>query len=96
LAPGELFLDFPAKTAMLALDLPLVKRDGTVTQLGGPDTPAHLGLPRVAGELYRSARRLRVFVVATATVPAQAIVELVMLPREEVKRRVEAETELVG
>src|SRR5258705_10831832 len=34
-APGELFLDFPAKAAMLALDLPLVKRDGTVTQLRG-------------------------------------------------------------
>src|SRR5439155_11136787 len=31
LAPGELFLDFPTKAAMLALDLPLVKRDGSVT-----------------------------------------------------------------
>jgi pheromone shutdown protein TraB len=95
LAPGELFLDFPAKAAMLALDLPLVKRDGTVTQLGGAEAAAHLGLPRVAAELYRSARRLRVFVVAAAKVPAQAIVELVMLPREEVERRVKAETELV-
>jgi hypothetical protein len=28
-------------------------------------------------------------------VPAQAIVELVMLPREEVERRMNAETELV-
>jgi hypothetical protein len=95
LAPGELFLDFPAKAAMLALDLPLVKRDGTVTHLGGAEAAAHLGLPRVAAELYRSARRLRVFVIAAAKVPAQAIVELVMLPREEVARRVEAESELV-
>ncbi|HZH80525.1 MAG TPA: HD domain-containing protein, partial [Gemmatimonadales bacterium] len=53
LEPGELFLDFPAKSAMLALDVPLVKRDGAVTHLGGD-----LGLPRVAAELYRSARRL--------------------------------------
>src|SRR2546422_3535524 len=28
LEPGELFLDFPAKADMLALELPLVKRDG--------------------------------------------------------------------
>src|SRR5205814_56530 len=42
LAPGELFLDFPAKPDMLALDLPLVKRDGAVTQLGGADAGAHL------------------------------------------------------
>src|SRR2546430_8915862 len=33
LGPGELFLDFPAKPDMLALDLPLVQRDGTVVQL---------------------------------------------------------------
>src|SRR2546430_13447662 len=30
LGPGELFLDFPAKPDMLALDLPLVQRDGSV------------------------------------------------------------------
>jgi len=72
-----------------------VKRDGSITQLGGAEAAAHLGLPRVAAELYRSARRLRVFVVAAAKVPAQAIVELVMLPREEVERRMNAETELV-
>ncbi|HYR31026.1 MAG TPA: HD domain-containing protein [Gemmatimonadales bacterium] len=89
LSPGELFLDFPDKAAMLALDLPLVKRDGTVTQLGGADAAAHLGLPRVAGELYRSARRLRVFVLATAKIPERAIAELVMLPREEVVKLLE-------
>src|SRR5439155_952276 len=83
-APGELFLDFPAKATMLALDLPLVKRDGTVTQLGGAEAAAHLGLPRVAAELYRSARRLRVFVLGEARVDAKRIVELVMMPRDAV------------
>src|SRR5438094_738804 len=58
LGAGELFLDFPAKPDMLALDLPLVRRNGTVTQLGGTEAMAHLGLPRVGAELYRSARRL--------------------------------------
>src|SRR5437899_520100 len=54
LTPGELFLDFPTKANMLELHLPLVRRDGQVTHLGGAQ--AALGLPRVAAELYRSAR----------------------------------------
>jgi hypothetical protein len=87
LAPGTLFLDLPAKPDMLALDLPLVKRDGTVMQLAGAEAGAHLGLPRIAAELYRSARRLRVFVIGTAAVPAKAVVTLVSLPRAEVAAR---------
>jgi len=89
LAPGELFLDFPAKAAMLALDLPLVQRDGSVTHLGGVEAAAHLGLPRVAAELYRSARRLRVFVLGEARLEAKRVVELVMMPREAVASMVE-------
>src|SRR5439155_1045157 len=89
LRPGELFLDFPAKPDMLALDLPLVQRDGAVIQLAGADATAQLGLPRVAGELHRLAWRLLVFVLGSATVSAKAIVELVMLPRDEVLERVE-------
>src|SRR2546422_2860659 len=96
LGPGELFLDFPAKPDMLALDLPLVKRDGTVRQLAGPEAAAHLGLPRVAAELYRSARRLRVFVLRPVTLPAKAIVELVMLPREEVAARAKEQRRLIS
>src|SRR5437016_9072071 len=96
LAPGELFLDFPAKPDMLALDLPLVKRDGTVTHLAGPEAAVHLGLPRVAAELYRSARRLRVFVLRPVTLSAKSIVELVMLPREEVAARVKQQRPLIS
>ena len=95
LEPGELYLDFPAKPDMLALDLLLVKRNGTVTPLAGAEAARHLGLPRVAAELYRSARRLRVFVLGAASVPAQAIVELVTLPREEVAARVAGESPLL-
>ncbi len=79
--PGGLFLDFPAKEGMLDVDLPLVKRNGTVERL--------TGLPRVAPELYRAARRLRVFVLERVALEPKRIVELVMLPREEVARRVE-------
>jgi len=79
--PGGLFLDFPAKEGMLDVDLPLVKGNGTVERL--------TGLPRVAPELYRAARRLRVFVLERVALEPKRIVELVMLPREEVARRVE-------
>ena len=95
LEPGELFLDFPAKADMLALELPLVKRDGTVTHLAGAAATAHLGLPRVAAELYRSARRLRVFVLRDVAVPAHVIVDLVMAPREEVAARLAEDRALV-
>lgn len=96
LAPDELFLDFPAKEEMLALDLPLVRRDGGVTRLAGAEAEAHLGLPRVAAELHRSARRLRVFVLRPAQVPAGAMVELVTLPRAEVAARLAEEKSLLS
>ena len=89
LASGELFLDFPAKPAMLTLDLPLVRRDGTVIPLAGAEATTQLGTPRLAAELYRSARRLRVFVMRAASVPARQIVDLVMTPREDVAKMVE-------
>ncbi|MGH7530132.1 MAG: HD domain-containing protein [Gemmatimonadales bacterium] len=80
LGPDRLFLDFPSKPEMLDVAIPVVGRPGSAAQ--------HLGLPRVAAELHRSAQRLRVFVLEPVDVPERAIVELVMLPREEVAARV--------
>jgi len=94
LAPGELFLDFPTKANMLELDLPLVRRGGQVTHLGG--ARAALGLPRVAAELYRSARHLRVFVLRPATLPVKGVIELVTWPRDEVAARVGGERSLLN
>jgi hypothetical protein len=89
-----LFLDFPAKANMLELNLPLVRRDGQVTHLGGAQ--AALGLPRVAAELYRSARHLRVFVLRPATLPVKRVIELVTWPRDEVAARVGGERSLLS
>jgi HD superfamily phosphohydrolase len=61
LAEGELLLDYPAKTQMLDLDLPVLRRDGTVVALTSAEFEGALDLPRMADELYRSARYLRVF-----------------------------------
>jgi HD superfamily phosphohydrolase len=95
LLPGELFLDFPAKPGMLDLDLPLVRRDGSVAQLSGSEAAAHLGLPRVAAELYRTARRLRVFTLRPATVPERNVVDLVCAPRDDVAARLAGERALL-
>jgi len=75
----QLFLDFPAKPHMLDVAVPVVGRSGSAVE--------HLGLPRVATELHRSARALRVFVLESAQVPARPIIELIMLPREEAAAR---------
>ncbi|MCU0648681.1 MAG: HD domain-containing protein [Gemmatimonadaceae bacterium] len=68
LEPGELLLDYPAKTAMLGLDLPVLQRGGQVTQVTGDGWEGAINLPRLSDELYGSARRLRVFVADRARV----------------------------
>lgn len=58
---GGVLIDYPARSAMLGIDLPLLTRTGTVERLTDAGRAGQFGLPRVADELYRSARRLRVF-----------------------------------
>jgi HD superfamily phosphohydrolase len=81
LRPDQLFLDVPSKPDMLDVSVPVVGRSGSAAE--------HLGLARVARELHRSAQRLRVFVLEPADIPARAIVDLVMLPRDEVVARLD-------
>ncbi len=91
LAEGELLLDFPARPSMLAVDLPLRTRAGAVERLTDEGRAGQLGLPRVAKELYRTARRLRVFVARPVTAPLERhLFELITLPGPEVERRVGA------
>ena len=69
LGPDELFLDFPSKPGMLDVTIPVVGRSGGAAQ--------HIGLPRVAAELHRSAQRLRVFVMKPVKIEAKRIIDLV-------------------
>jgi HD superfamily phosphohydrolase len=61
LAAGDVLLDFPAKTQMLGLDLPVLSKDGSVRRLTQEGIPGAIDLPVLAEQLYRSARYLRVF-----------------------------------
>jgi len=61
LSPGELLLDYPAKTQMLGLDIPVLRRSGKVERLTGEGWIGTINLPSLSEELYKSARWLRVF-----------------------------------
>jgi hypothetical protein len=85
LEPGELFLDFPVKPGLLDPDVPLLRRDGTLTRLAGAELTTQLGLARVGAELYATARRLRVLLLKPALIDEGRVAELVTLSATEVK-----------
>lgn len=61
--PGAVFIDYPEKKAMFGLNILLKRRSGEVMRLGPHGRAGLIGLPRIADELYRTARVLRVFVL---------------------------------
>jgi HD superfamily phosphohydrolase len=97
LAPGHAFLDYPEKSAMFDLNLLVVRRGGAVLRLGPEGHAGMIGLPRIAGELYRSARVLRLFTHgARRTVTADSLISLARLPAAEVRGRIESGTRLLA
>jgi HD superfamily phosphohydrolase len=95
LQAGDLLLDFPARSSMLGVNLPLRTRSGAVERLTDAGRAGHLGLPRVADELYRSARRLRVFVAATPNRSLDGLLDLLTWPAPDLERRLSGEMSLV-
>ncbi len=89
LEPGELLLDFPSRSSMLGVDLPLRLRGGGVDRLTDEGRAGQLGLPRVADELYRSARRLRVFVARPVARNLNGVLTVVTLSGPEIARRLD-------
>jgi HD superfamily phosphohydrolase len=88
LQADELLLDFPARPSMLDVDLPLRTREGESERLTSEGRQGQLGLPRVAGELYRSARRFRVFVARPERGTLDPVLELLTVPADEMRARV--------
>ncbi|NIP57577.1 MAG: HD domain-containing protein [Gemmatimonadetes bacterium] len=76
LGPGEVVVDFPAKRAMFQLDLLIRRRSGEVQRLGRGGLPGVIDLPRVAEELYRTARVLRVFTFRRRRMTPERLLEL--------------------
>jgi uncharacterized protein len=91
-----LLLDYPAKTQMLGLDIPVLRRDGSVRRLTAEGWEGAINLPKLSEELYRSARWLRVFACRPVSVDRDAIVRLATMPADEVRARLERGTLLRG
>jgi len=58
---GQVLLDYPMKTQMLGLDIPVKRTTGQVEQLTSQGWPGAINLPTLSEELYLSARWMRVF-----------------------------------
>ncbi|MEQ1858094.1 MAG: HD domain-containing protein [Longimicrobiales bacterium] len=80
LEPGEVVIDFPAKPHMFQLDLLVERRGGIVQRLDMEGLEGLLDLPRVAHELYSTARVLRVFTFERRDVSAESVLDRITRP----------------
>jgi uncharacterized protein len=80
LEPGEVMIDYPAKRAMFQLDVLVERRDGSAQRLGPEGLPGLVDLPRVAQELYATARVLRVFTFERRELDADRVLERISRP----------------
>ncbi len=90
LARGELLLDYPTKTQMLGLDIPVLRRSGAVERLTPENLIGSINLPSLSDELYQSARWLRVFVARRTTLPAAGVLALLSRPASDVRAAISA------
>lgn len=74
---GEVLLDYPEKTQMLGLDIPVRRRDGRTERLTAEGIGGAINLPRLSQELYRSARWLRVLTVRPVAADRRAILQAI-------------------
>ena len=86
LNPGELLVDYPAKTQMLGLDIPVLRRGGDVRRLTAEGWEGAMNLPKLSEQFYRSARWLRVFTCRRMTLDRQRVLDVVMRPAADVRR----------
>jgi uncharacterized protein len=96
LNPGELLVDYPAKTRMLGLDIPVRRRNGEVRQLTAAGWDAAINLPKLSEEFYRSARWLRVFTCRRMALDRRRVLDLVTRPANEVRRLLSESRPLLG
>ncbi len=89
LPQGALLLDYPAKTQMLGLDLPMLRRDGRVELLTAAGWEGAMNLPRLSDEFYRSARRLRVFTAERAPIPTERVLKVLQQDADTVRDRLD-------
>jgi uncharacterized protein len=90
LAPGELLLDYPTKTQMLGLDIPVLRRGGAIHRLTAAGWAGVINLPKLSEELYRSARWLRIFTCRRLELGRDAVLSLVRRDPAEIRSDIAA------
>jgi len=80
LQPGELLFDYPLKTQMLGLDLPVVRRNGKVEKLTDAGWKGAINLPSLSNQLYLSTRWLRVFTARKVELDREAVMSAIARP----------------
>ncbi|MBI4546257.1 MAG: hypothetical protein HY703_13760, partial [Gemmatimonadetes bacterium] len=96
LGPGAVLLDYPEKRAMFGLDLLVERRTGEVLRLGPGGRAGLIGLPRMADELYDTARVLRLFTFAgRREVEPATLARLAVLPTQQLEQRLQDPTPLL-
>jgi uncharacterized protein len=93
---GSILLDYPAKTQMLGLDLPVVRRGGSVVRLTSAGLEGAIHLPALSQQLYASARWLRVFVAQSVDIPRKAVSALAEMSAADVSARLRGDQPLLG
>jgi len=96
LPTGALLLDYPAKTQMLGLELPMRRRDGRVELLTTAGWDGAMNLPRLSDEFYRSARRLRVFTADRTPIPSERVLAVLRRDAESVRDRLDCGVALLS
>ncbi len=96
LGPGGVFLDYPAKPGMFRLDLLVEVAPGEAVRVGPGGHAGLIGLPRVADELYHTARVLRLFTVERRQANAGALAALAACAADEVEERLSSGAALLG
>lgn len=88
LPEGGVLLDYPEKPRMMGLDLLLLQRSGQVRRLPESGYAGLIDLPRIADQLYHSARVFRVFTLDRRALDEHAIVELLSRNPDDLERSV--------
>jgi hypothetical protein len=94
---GRVFLDYPEKLPMFALDLLVQRQSGEVVRVGPGGRAGLIGLPRIADELYRTARVLRLFALGgRPKIEPASLAHLATLDEAEMTRRLERDSPLLS
>lgn len=90
LSAGNVFIDYPEKPRMMGLGLLLLQRDGVTVRLEESGHAGLIDLPRIADQLYHSARVLRIFCTERQRIPEGPLLELLAMPADRLRERIQS------